>query len=91
MPITSYDYRRILHLDSLGRVQLQSALERRLGLEFEDDVVAGVQTLGDLRALLEREGIRVSTGGWWRGAFHSAPRIPPRRLMRLRYRQSGRQ
>jgi long-chain acyl-CoA synthetase len=45
-----------LHLDSLGRVQLQSVLEQRLSLELEDDAVAGVQTLGDLRALLEREG-----------------------------------
>jgi long-chain acyl-CoA synthetase len=44
-----------LHLDSLGRVQLQSVLEQRLGLEFEDDAIAGVETLGDLRTLLERE------------------------------------
>jgi long-chain acyl-CoA synthetase len=42
-----------LHLDSLGRVQLQSTLEQRLGLELEDDAIAGVETLGDLRALLE--------------------------------------
>jgi long-chain acyl-CoA synthetase len=46
-----------LHLDSLGRVQLQSALEQRLGLELEDDSIAKVETLGDLRALLEwKEG-----------------------------------
>jgi long-chain acyl-CoA synthetase len=45
-----------LHLDSLGRVQLQSVLEQRLGLELEDDAVVRVQTLGDLRALLERDG-----------------------------------
>jgi long-chain acyl-CoA synthetase len=44
-----------MHLDSLGRVQLQSVLEQRLGLEFEDDAIAGVETLGDLRTLLERE------------------------------------
>jgi len=42
-----------LHLDSLGRVQLQSTLEHRLGLELEDDAIAGMETLGDLRALLE--------------------------------------
>ena len=42
-----------LHLDSLGRVQLQSTLEQRLGVELEDDAIAGVRTLGDLRALLE--------------------------------------
>ena len=46
------------HLDSLGRVQLQSALEQQLGVELEDDAIVGVETLGDLRALLERkEGI----------------------------------
>ncbi|WP_442299330.1 AMP-binding protein [Terriglobus sp. 2YAB30_2] len=44
-----------LHLDSLGRVQLQSALEHRWAFELEDDVIAGVETLGDLRALLERK------------------------------------
>ena len=42
-----------LHLDSLGRVQLQSALEQRWGVELEDDAVAGVGTVGELRALLE--------------------------------------
>lgn len=42
-----------LHLDSLGRVQLQSALEHRWAIELEDDVIARVETLGDLRALLE--------------------------------------
>lgn len=51
-----------LHLDSLGRVQLQSALEQRLGLELEDDAIAKVETLGDLRALLEwREGRGLSS------------------------------
>jgi len=44
-----------LHLDSLGRVQLQSALEQRLGLGLEDDAISIVETLGDLRALLEGE------------------------------------
>jgi long-chain acyl-CoA synthetase len=44
-----------LHLDSLGRVQLQSVLEQRLGLELEDDAIAGVETLGDLREMVENE------------------------------------
>jgi long-chain acyl-CoA synthetase len=44
-----------LHLDSLGRVQLQSALEQRFSLELEDDAIATVDTLGDLRALMEGE------------------------------------
>jgi long-chain acyl-CoA synthetase len=42
-----------LHLDSLGRVQLQSALEQRFGLELEDDAVAAANTVGDLRRVVE--------------------------------------
>ena len=34
---------------------MQSALEQKLGIELEDDAIAGVVTLGDLRALLERD------------------------------------
>ncbi len=55
---TNYDQLRLsedLHLDSLGRVQLQSALEQQLGIELEDDAIAGVATLGSLRALLEHD------------------------------------
>jgi len=44
-----------LHLDSLGRVQLQSALEQRFSLELDDDSLAGLATLRDLRALVDRE------------------------------------
>jgi long-chain acyl-CoA synthetase len=44
-----------LHLDSLGRVQLQSVLEQRLGLELEDDAIARLETLGDLRVMVEEE------------------------------------
>jgi long-chain acyl-CoA synthetase len=44
-----------LHLDSLGRVQLQSALEQRLGIDLEDEAIAGIETVGDLRALLDRK------------------------------------
>ncbi|RZU43203.1 long-chain acyl-CoA synthetase [Edaphobacter modestus] len=53
-----------LHLDSLGRVQLQSALEQRLGLELEDDAIVGVETLGDLRALMDwKEGTASQAAG----------------------------
>jgi long-chain acyl-CoA synthetase len=54
-PVSDSDAQRLsedLHLDSLGRVQLQSALEQQLGLELEDDAMATAETLGDLRALL---------------------------------------
>ena len=39
-----------LHLDSLGRVQLQSALETQLGVEIGDDAMVSLGTLGELRA-----------------------------------------
>jgi long-chain acyl-CoA synthetase len=45
-----------LHLDSLGRVQLQTMMEQRLGIELDDDAIAGAKTLGDLRTLLKWEG-----------------------------------
>ena len=41
-----------LRLDSLGRVQLQSALEQRLGIELPDNAMESVDTLGELRSLL---------------------------------------
>ncbi len=41
-----------LHLDSLGRVQLQSALESRMGVEVADDAIASVGTVGELRGLV---------------------------------------
>ena len=45
-----------LHLDSLGRVQLQSMIEQRLGTELSDDAMSAAETLGDLRSIIEREG-----------------------------------
>jgi long-chain acyl-CoA synthetase len=44
-----------LHLDSLGRVQLQSALEQRFGVELEDDAVAKLEDVAELRALVEQQ------------------------------------
>lgn len=44
-----------LHLDSLGRVQLQSMLEQRLGVEVDDDAIARMATLGDLRGMVKLE------------------------------------
>ncbi len=44
-----------LHLDSLGRVQLQSMLEQRWGVEVDDDAIATVERLGDLRVMVKSE------------------------------------
>jgi long-chain acyl-CoA synthetase len=42
-----------LHLDSLAMVQLQAALETRIGLELDDAEWGQVKTVGDLRGLLQ--------------------------------------
>jgi long-chain acyl-CoA synthetase len=39
-----------LRLDSLGRVQLQSAIEQRFGTSIDDDTFLRIETLGQLRA-----------------------------------------
>jgi long-chain acyl-CoA synthetase len=41
------------HLDSLGRVELQSALETRFGISIADGDFQHVQTVGELRDLLK--------------------------------------
>ena len=41
-----------LHLDSLGRVQLQTELEQRLSMELPGDEIAQAETLGQLRQML---------------------------------------
>jgi long-chain acyl-CoA synthetase len=62
-----------LHLDSLGRVQLQSALEQRWGVELEDDAVAGVGTVVELRVLLEGD-----VGQFPAASVGSAAVMPPK-------------
>jgi len=42
-----------VHLDSLGRVELQSALETRFGVPIGDAGFQKIQTLGELRTLLK--------------------------------------
>jgi|CZKL01.1.fsa_nt_gi long-chain acyl-CoA synthetase len=46
-----------LHLDSLGRVQLDAAIEQRLGMTPESGLLERAQTLGDVRRLLASEFI----------------------------------
>ncbi len=45
-----------LHLDSLGRVQLQSELEQRMGVVLDDATLARIATLGELRQQLGLSG-----------------------------------
>ena len=52
-----------LHLDSLGRVQLQTSLEQRFDLELSDDALANLLTLGELRALLGEPAAQVDPTG----------------------------
>lgn len=51
-----------LGLDSLGRVQLQSEVEQKLGLTVPDEALEQAETLGDLRRALgfEAQGVRAS-------------------------------
>ena len=51
-----------LHLDSLGRVQLASAIEQRTGFELGAEQMASLETLGQLRELLDTENARESSG-----------------------------
>ena len=44
-----------LHLDSLGRVQLQTLIEQRLSIELQDDALASASTIADLRYLLNSD------------------------------------
>jgi long-chain acyl-CoA synthetase len=66
-----------LHLDSLGRVQLQSALEESLGIAVADDAIASAATLGELRALLGESLPR--TSGNQAAREESAENFPPAR------------
>ena len=78
-----------LGLDSLGRVQLQSELEQKLGLILDDVALERVVTLGDLRRALglgpRGDGSRRIRGGairWPRCAVPARPaeaRDEPRR------------
>jgi long-chain acyl-CoA synthetase len=88
-----------LHLDSLGRVQLQSVLQQRLGLELADDAIARVETLGDLQEMVENE----AGGGHLSGAADAVaegssaagpsadaePGVPPRQIEATKARESA--
>jgi long-chain acyl-CoA synthetase len=46
-----------LHLDSLGRLQLQSAIEQRFGIAIEDEAFLSIETLGQLRAAISHDAM----------------------------------
>ena len=46
-----------LYLDSLGRVQLASAIEQRMGIELSEDRISNIATLGDLKAAIGERDI----------------------------------
>ena len=59
LPAVTRDEARLdedFHLDSLGRVQLQSELERRMGITLDDATIARIATLGELRRSLGLRG-----------------------------------
>ena len=64
-----------LHLDSLGRVQLQSAIEQRFAIDIDDDAMATAQTVGELRGLME--GVEGSPFPVVRSDAASASQSPP--------------
>ncbi len=66
-----------LGLDSLGRVQLQSELEQRLGLSIEDETLDRIVTLGDLRRELGLAGTGASAAAEPSAAPFAAPAAPP--------------
>jgi long-chain acyl-CoA synthetase len=61
-----------LHLDSLGRVQLAAAIEERSGVATENGLWDQVQTIGDLRHLVNSGLERVETSP----KNHRAPSFP---------------
>src|SRR6185437_3398591 len=57
-----------LQLDSLGRVQLQSAIEQRFAIDIDDDAMATAGTVGDLRKLMGGERFEGRGSGFEAGA-----------------------
>jgi long-chain acyl-CoA synthetase len=62
-----------LGLDSLGRVQLQAALERATGRTIDDASILGARTLGDLRTLAGLEPLQPTPSS----IFQAAPAQNP--------------
>ncbi|HVJ09180.1 MAG TPA: AMP-binding protein [Acidisarcina sp.] len=71
-----------LHLDSLGRMQLQSALEEKLGIELRDNAIENLQTVGELRSLL---GVTSSVVPPVASAAGSSQAVPASSVIREEY------
>lgn len=65
-----------MHLDSLGRVQLQSLIEQRLGMELDDATFAASETLGEVRLMIERQGKTGSDAPRTEAARHGEETAP---------------
>jgi long-chain acyl-CoA synthetase len=74
-----------LGLDSLGRVQLQSEVEQKLGLTVEDEALERAETLGDLRRAL---GLGEPTTTTW-GTAPAAPARAAADVLKLDIRKRG--
>jgi len=65
-----------LGLDSLGRVQLQSAIEQRFGTSLDDATFLGIETLGQLRAATMRpSGVEMPAEASGQEAARQAPAV----------------
>ena len=60
-----------LQLDSLGRVQLQSELEQKLGITLSDATLEKASTLGELRHMLGFEAVSTATS-----TTHAVAKLP---------------
>lgn len=85
VPVSSGGNERLsedMHLDSLGRVQLQSLIEQRLGVELDDAEFAAAETMSDLRSMIEEDGARMADGPRTETAENSGAAIPAYRYPR---------
>jgi long-chain acyl-CoA synthetase len=57
-----------LHVDSLGRLQLQSAIEQRFGVSIGDESFLAIETLGQLRAWMMQTPARAMPVSEWSAA-----------------------
>jgi long-chain acyl-CoA synthetase len=67
-----------LYLDSLGRVQLASVIEQRLGVALGDDSIAAMHTLGELRRALDQDAPAGDTpAGYPASTAGGVAQVPP--------------